>query len=174
LKTAESNAQVITRIGTRTAMLGKAANRLDTAVPIVETATSLECQIQNLDDVPLHLLWVLLPEANRPLSVSMLPGDHRDAAEMAIAPGDTFTFPQAAFGSGLVEIFLIASPKPFQKTAQLIANQQTNGRNSDPVEVSLQRVQTILQDLSAATATDEAYALNVREWATLRLRYRII
>jgi len=173
LKTAESNPQVITRIGTRTAMVGKAAEQLDASIPVVATATSLECHIQNLDNVPLHLLWVLLPEASRPISVSMLPGDQMDASATAIAPGDTFTFPQAAFGSGLVEIFLIASPKPFQKTANLIANQQSNGRNSDPVEVSLQRVQTILQDLSAPSAANDAYALNVQDWATLRLRYRI-
>lgn len=173
LKTAEPNPQVITRIGTYTAMVGKDAKRLDSEVPDVATATSLECQIQNLGDVPLHLLWVLLPEANRPISVSMLPGENQNASEAAIAPGATFTFPQAAFGSGLVEIFLIASPKPFQQTASLIANQQATGRNSDPVEVSLQRVQTILQDLSAPDSTNDAYMLNVQDWATLRLRYQI-
>lgn len=174
LKTAEPNPQIITRLGTRTAMVGKAAERLDATVPVVATATSLECQIQNLDQVPLHLLWVLLPEASRPISVAMLPGDQIDTATTAIAPGNTFTFPQAAFGNGLVEIFLIASPKPFQKTANLIANQQSDGRNTDPGEVSLQRVQTILQDLSAPNSANDAYALNVQDWATLRLRYQIV
>ncbi|MEO1211712.1 MAG: caspase family protein [Cyanobacteria bacterium J06638_20] len=173
LKTAESNPQIIARVSTYTAMTGKDIKQLDVGVPDVATATSLECQIQNLGEVPLHLLWVLLPEANRPISISMLPGDNQETSDAAIAPGDTFTFPQAAFGSGLVEIFLVASPKPFPQTASLIANQQINGRNSDPVEVSLQRVQTILQDLSTPNSASDAYALNVQDWATLRLRYRI-
>lgn len=174
LETADTAANPITQAITRRALAGRAIAPLkDIELPAVASATSLQCRVQNLDTEPLYLLWVTLPQSNRPLRVAMLSDEVADSPTQAIAPNDVITFPQAALGSGQVEIFLIASRTPFLKTADLITDQQTSGNNLDPLQVSLARVQSILEDLSQSSDSSDPFALHVNNWATLRMRYQI-
>lgn len=173
LETTDANPQAIAYRSTPAA----ASDKLplpSLALPTVTSGLALQCRLQNLGQVPLYLLWVTLPQMNRPLSVALLPDAVADAPMVAIAPGATRFLPITTLGSGLVDLFLIASRSPFPQTTALIQNQQTTEGNNTPVQTSLSRVQAILQDLSGPRSSDDAYALDVNRWATLRFQYQIL
>jgi len=162
----------------RVAQVKTAASESDPFPPLPEVGqtvaagTALQCRIQNLDKGPLYLLWVTLSQSNRPFNVDLFPDDGLDMPMAAIAPGATRTFAQVALNRGPVDVFLVASRNPFQQTMALMRNQRVTD-NTNPSQTSLNRIQTILQDLSGANSPMDAYALDVSQWATLRLSYRV-
>jgi len=175
IETTDAAATAITEATTRQGQ-GKRAIALppDGTLPTAAAALPLQCRIQNLGTEPLYLLWVTLPQANRALRFAMLADEVTDAPSQAIAPNASIRFPQASLSSGQVELFLIASQTPFLKTAALIESQKASVDTLDPLQISLDRVEAILDDLSQPDAPPDSYALNVKTWATLRLRYQLV
>ncbi|MBD1911871.1 MULTISPECIES: caspase family protein [unclassified Leptolyngbya] len=173
LEPTETNSQAIAQLSTPSAASDRPPS-LGLALPTVASGTALQCRVQNLGQVPLYLLWVTLPQMNRPLSIALLPDTVADAPMVAIAPGTSRSLPITPLNSGLVDLFLIASRNPFPQTTALIQSQQETEGNNTAVQTSLSRVQAILQDLSSPRSPEDAYALDVNRWATLRLQYRVI
>lgn len=173
LETADANPQAIAHRSTP-AVASEKLPLPSLSQPTVNAGLALQCRLQNLGQVPLYVLWVTLPQMNRPLSVTLLPDAVADAPMVAIAPGSSRFLPITSLGSGLVDLFLIASRSPFSQTTALIQTQQTTEGNNTPIQTSLSRVQAILQDLSSPRSPDDAYALDVNRWATLRFQYQIL
>jgi len=173
LENTDTSPQIITQLKTPISPSDKALP-LPEDLPTVPMGAAIQCRIQNQGDNPLNLLWVPLSQVSRPLNLGMLPDDLLDMPMVAIAPGETHTLPQAILKKGPVDIFLIASAKPFDQTTALVQSQQAAANATNPVQTSLNRVQAILQDLSQPNSPTDAYALAVSQWATLRLRYRVV
>lgn len=108
-----------------------------------------------------------------------------------IEAGETVTVPQTDASSwliqspaGLVETYLIFSRAPFSQTEQVLETEmraQTDVRQIATLLNPLEVVQAVLQDLHQASSATlpitevptDAYALDVKAWATLSFVYQV-
>ncbi|QLE57467.1 caspase family protein [Nostoc sp. TCL26-01] len=170
------------------------------ATVVIPIGSRIQYRVQNLSDRPIYFMllglknhrtaiglysWQTSPEPNNPDNKPQL-------QQVAIAPHETMTLPQAAPTSGWVtsgpayecEHQIILSTAPFNSTLEALDNakystgdQQPIGTLVNPLEIA----QALLQDLHNAntiksemngTATD-SYILDVNNWASFNFSFQV-
>lgn len=142
--------------------------------------TSIQIRLENHDAELIHFLVLGLD--NNGTGVVLSPREN-EQVKSTIAPGETFTLPQAQsdwivrLPAGLSEAYVICSRTPFQQTEALVGTREKFIRS---LPNFLDVAQAVLQDVHQASSTipaitpPELFALNVNEWATFRFFYQVV
>ena len=167
------------------------------AMPTIPVGSRWQYKIENLSDRPIYLVlvglnnhqdpfafyhWEVLPQMNIPPTKPQL-------VEILIPPGKTVKIPDNHPIAGWLlptrytfcEHQIILSTAPFQETltALAIAKYPTTDQQAiSPIVNPLEVAQAILQDLHNAsnvtTDINDAYVLDVNNWASLNFSFQVV
>ena len=167
------------------------------AMPTIPVGSRWQYKIENLSDRPIYLVlvglnnhqdpfafyhWEVLPQKNIPPTKPQL-------VEILIPPGKTVKIPDNHPIAGWLlptrytfcEHQIILSTAPFQETltALAIAKYPTTDQQAiSPIVNPLEVAQAILQDLHNAsnvtTDINDAYVLDVNNWASLNFSFQVV
>ncbi len=168
-------------------------------IPIVPIGSRLQYRVENLSDRPIYFMLLGLKSLRTAIafypspSTQELNGETKPQfKEVVIAPGEIITLPKSATNSEWVipgsadecEHQVIFSTAPFTQTlAALQAAKYSTADKQPVIELSkpLEVAQALLLDLhnaSAATQTtsqsNDFYALNVNNWASLSFIFQVV
>jgi hypothetical protein len=142
----------------------------------------LSCVVENLMDIPLYVAIFSFDARGRMLVPSFLSSPY--ASEAIALPGKTLVIPDpkspfswsASAPQGLVTFQVVLSRQPLQKTALALAQSLQQAPNSTGMVTApnpLEIVHALLEDLHQEDMGNEAWMLDVNNWATLDFAYRV-
>ncbi|WP_013325143.1 caspase family protein [Gloeothece verrucosa] len=172
------------------------------ALPKLSIGTPIQYRLQNWSEQPIYCLLFALDASGsaitlyspQPIRQSAPAQDHLTPLKQpVIEAGKSLIIPQplgdlywrVSGPQGLVEVFIVCSLLPFEKTLQaLAAKQSLSGEQEqiltlpNPLEVA----QALLTDLHTTSAikmningiSADSYALDVNAWATLSFIYQVV
>jgi hypothetical protein len=149
-------------------------------IATVPVGSRIQYRLQNLSAAPLYFLLLGLDTNGKTFYYAQSTVDPADRAMETIAPNATLTLPPPTAPTdwivrspiGLSETYLICSHTPFDQTQPLLPATPDSSATFRPLPSPLEVTQAILQDLHQGDATD-AFALDVKTWATLRFIYQV-
>jgi hypothetical protein len=138
--------------------------------------------VENLMDIPLYVAIFSFDARGRMLVPSFLSSPY--ASEAIALPGKTLVIPDpkspfswsASAPQGLVTFQVVLSRQPLQKTALALAQSLQQAPNSTGMVTApnpLEIVHALLEDLHQEDMGNEAWMLDVNNWATLDFAYRV-
>jgi hypothetical protein len=166
------------------------------SVPLISQGTEIRLNLANIGDRQLHII-IVGTDAHCNLNALYTPASSATVAgtvqleAMAIAPQAEITLPSSedswkwkvSEAPGINTLYILLSVQPFTETLKAFASQQNFQLDqqqvlnvTNPLEV----IHAVMQDLhntSEVAATllpsEEVYALNVNNWATLKFVYEV-
>jgi Domain of unknown function (DUF4384) len=155
----------------------------------VPASSRIRYRIQNASDRPIYfLMFGIDREGRASLFYPLDPGV--DRAQLAIAPGETATFPsesdrvwQTSSTPGSMKVQTLVSDRPFQTTRGVLESARAlKSSGFEIVSHPIGIARAIVQDLHQASlpATEnlelakDVFALDVNAWTTLNLNYEVI
>lgn len=145
----------------------------------------LSCKLENLTDEILYVIIFSFDSRGKVMTPSFVTSPY--ANDISIAPKGTLIIPQpiapfewtVSAPQGLVDVQIIASRSPMTETMKLLdrfsrASPVGLVSVSDPLEVA----KALLQDLHSQNSSypnisDDAWVLDLKNWATLGFTYRV-
>lgn len=171
-------------------------------LPKLSIGTPIQFRLQNYSELPIYYLLFALDASGSVISLyspqlapqSTTPQENLGQLKQpVIEPSKTVILPQPSSDlywrvsrpKGLVEVFLVCSAAPFEKTLNTLADKHSFSGEQEQILTlpnPLESAQALLQDLHTLSTvkmnvngtSSDSYAMDVNLWATLSFMYQVV